>query len=136
MATTDFDVREFAKILSRLPEHLPISDAFEAADPQKKGLWWTSQRQHMTRWFKAQATRGAGSFTRKEPNFSARKTYINLKHTEGYIWMAEALGVDKKLVQEAADKALELPRSKRWTFVRNNYLPWELIAQHARSHQG
>ncbi|MEW6903265.1 hypothetical protein V3M63_06655 [Trueperella pyogenes] len=136
MEPDDFDVRDFARILRKLPAHLPISDSFEAADPQKKELWWTSQREHMVRWFEKQPTTGEGKFTRKTPNYSAKKAYVNLKHTEGYIWMAEALGVDPALVQEAADKALELPRGQRWTFVRNNYLPWSLITEHAKFRRG
>ena len=136
MDTEDFDVRDFARILRRLPAHLPISDSFEAADPQKQGRWWTSQREHMADWFDSQVTLGSGGFTRGEPNYSARKTYNKLQHTEGYIWMAEALGVDPAIVREAADKALELPRRQRWAFVRKNYLPWSLIAEHAKSRRG
>ncbi len=36
MSEIDFDVKQFARLLARLPEHLEISDAMEEADPQKR----------------------------------------------------------------------------------------------------
>lgn len=64
----DIDVLRFARLLARLPEHLPVSDAMEQADPQKRRRWWSSQSQHMSTWFASQATTGSGKFTRQAPN--------------------------------------------------------------------
>ncbi|MSS84773.1 hypothetical protein FYJ24_08355 [Actinomycetaceae bacterium WB03_NA08] len=128
----DFDVREFARLLSTLPAHLPISDAMEQADPQKKGRWWSSQREHMSSWFDSQATTGSGSFTRQKPNMSARTTYNMLQHPEGLVWIAEALGVDTQLVQQVANDALAINRRSRSKFVRQ-HLPWDMIAGLAKS---
>ncbi len=51
--TSDLDLTttEFARILSTLEPHLPISDSFESDLPQKTGAWWTSQREHLVVWF-------------------------------------------------------------------------------------
>lgn len=72
--TTDIHVRDFARLLGRLEPHSPISDQYELDRLQKKGVWWSSQQEHMVRWFSDQVTRGSGSFTRAEPNTSARTT--------------------------------------------------------------
>ncbi len=135
MSEIDIDVRRFAKLLAKLDAHLPISDAMEHADPQKNGRWWSSQREHMSSWFASQATTGSGAYTRQEPNLSAKTTYNRLQSPEGLIWIAEALGADTALVQRVAEEALTIPRRSRSAFIRS-YLPWELIAQLAKSRQG
>lgn len=132
MSSIDFDVREFAQLLSTLPAHLPLSDAMEQADPQKTRRWWSSQREHMSVWFDSQATTGSGSFTRQKPNRSARATYNRLQHPEGLVWIAEALGADKKLLQQVTNEALSINRRKRSGFVRQ-HLPWDMIAALAKS---
>ena len=131
----DLDVMRFADLLNRLPAHLPISDAMEQADSQKTGRWWTSQREHMVGWFRAQTTTGAGAFTRAEPNRSAKITYNRLQCPEGLVWIAEALGANPDMVSEVAQAALQVPRRSRSGFVRKN-LPWELIAELATSRLG
>lgn len=132
---SDIDVRRFARLLAGLPEHLPISDAMEHADPQKKGRWWSSQREHMSTWFASQATTGSGAFTRQAPNRSAKTTYNRLQHPEGLMWIAEALGADTTLLQRVAEEALSIPRRRRSGFVRT-HLPWNLIADLAKSQRG
>ena len=135
MSDTDIDVRRFAKLLAKLDEHLPISDAMEQADSQKNGRWWSSQREHMAEWFATQATTGSVAFMRQEPNVSAKTTYNRLQHPEGLVWIAEALGADTDLVQRVADEALTVPRRSRSAFVRS-HLSWELVAQLAKSRLG
>lgn len=135
MEDIDFDVVQFARLLSQLPAHLPISDEMELADPQKQGRWWSSQREHMSDWFASQATTGSGAFTRSRPNRSAKTTYNRLAHPEGVVWIAEALGADRDLVQSVATEALTISRRSRSGFVRKR-LPWTLIAQLAKSRLG
>lgn len=131
----DIDVHQFAKLLARLPERLVISDAMEQADPQKKGRWWSSQREHMSAWFASQATTGSGTFTRQAPNLSAKTAYNRLQHPEGLVWIAEALGADPDLLEQVAKEALTVPRRRRSGFVRK-HLPWDLVADLAKSRLG
>lgn len=85
MTKVDFDV---AMLLKALPAHLPISDAFEKADPQKRNRWRRSQREHMSGWFAQQTSLGSGAFSRTKPNRSARTTYQRLIHPKGIVWIA------------------------------------------------
>ena len=133
MNDIDFDVYKFARILARLDAHRPISDAFEATYTQKGGRRWTSQRQHMTSWFRSQATTGSGAYTRNQPNRSAKVTYNRLQSAEGLLWIAEALGADAAIVQAAADEALATKRGPSRCAVIRRHLPWSLIADLAQS---
>ncbi len=122
-------VLDFVRILRRLESHLPISDVYERDRPQLTGVWWSSQKEHMIRWFSDQEGRGSGAFTRTEPNTSARTTYNRLQCPAAFVWMAEALGEDPALVQAAADAARHEPSARRRSGLLRRHLPWERIAQ-------
>lgn len=129
----DFDVVDFARLLARLPEHLPISDAFEGEHPQGTGRWWTSQREHMTSWFRAHATTGSGAYTRERPNRSARRTWQRLASPGGMLWIAEALGVDPDVVQRAAEEVAAQTDKRRRTGIIRTHIPWTMIAALAQA---
>lgn len=132
--TPDFDVLDFSRMLARLPEHTPISDDFEEVNPQERGVWYSSQRQHMAGWFQAQATKGSGAYSRDEPNRSARRTWQRLASPGGMIWIAEALGVpDETLKQAVADVRAEPEKRRRCGIIRR-HIPWEMIAPLASKH--
>lgn len=130
----DIHVRDFARVLRRLEPHLPISDQYELDVPQKQGVWWSSQQEHMVRWFSDQNTRGSGAFTRSEPNTSARTTYNRLLAPAAFVWMAEALGEDAEVVQAAADAARAEPNARRRPGLLRRHLPWIRIAELAQRH--
>lgn len=131
----DFDVVEFATMLAQLDEHLPISDAYEREVPQRTGVWWTSQREHMVRWFGGQTTTGSGAFTRSAPNRSARMTYGRLQCPAALVWIAEALGEDPVTVEVAAGAARAAPNARRRSGVLRRHLPWSRIAELATAAQ-
>lgn len=132
MTDDDIHVRDFARVLAALEPHLPISDQYELDVPQKQGVWWSSQQEHMVRWFSDQPTRGSGAFTRAEPNTSARTTYNRLLAPAAFVWMAEALGEDPAVVQAAADAARAEPSARRRSGLLRRLLSWSRIAELAR----
>lgn len=125
---SDTDVQRYARLFDMLDAHLPISDAFEAEDPQKTKRWWASQRQHMGCYFAGRATRLG--------NWSAKEAYADLQHAEGIMWMAEALDADtdvtdltdllKSLSEKVFCEDTPIPRTERAKFLRE-HLPWSLI---------
>lgn len=127
----DWTTEEFARILSGLEPHLPISDAFEAELPQRTGTWWTSQREHMVAWFRGQDSRGSGKYSRHAPNTSARTTYNRLLAPAAFVWIAEALGVGPAIVQASADAARREPNARKRPGLLRKHLPWALIAEQA-----
>lgn len=132
MTDDDIHVRDFAHVIAMLEPHLPISDQYELDVPQKQGVWWSSQQEHMVRWFSDQATLGSGAFTRSEPNTSARTTYNRLLAPAAFVWMAEALGEDPAVVQAAADAARAEPSARRRPGLLRRHLPWSRVAELAR----
>ncbi|WP_298011697.1 hypothetical protein [uncultured Microbacterium sp.] len=129
----DLHVDEFVRILRSLEPHLPISDAYERDCPQLRGAWWTSQQEHMVRWFSSQKTLGSGAFTRSRPNVSARTTYNRLLAPAAFVWMAEALGERPEIVQAAADAARAEPNARKHPGLLRKQLPWERVAALARA---
>lgn len=125
----DFHVDDFVRVLRSLEPHLPISDAYERDCPQKQGAWWSSQKEHMIRWFRSQNSHGSGSFTRKTPNTSARRTYNRLLCPAAFVWMAEALGEEPGVVQAAADAARSESNARKRPGLLRKYLPWSRIAE-------
>lgn len=123
----DIDVGLFARMLTRLPEHTPIAAEYEQTAGQQEGIWYSSQREHMVGWFRAQATRGSGNYTRKTPNRSSRSAYNRLLCVEAVLWMNEAAGVDSALVKQAAEAATKETNYRSRCAAARRYLPWESL---------
>lgn len=132
----DFDVLVFAMILSTLPPRLPISDAFDRSRTEiVDDSRYADQREHMVGWFRSQVTRGGGSYTRNNPNTSARATYNRLLNAASLLWIAEALGVDGRVVRAAADEARAEPEYRRRSAIVRRHIPWDQVAARAAGHK-
>lgn len=128
----DFDVRDFAYMLTSLKAHLPVSDYFEACDPQSSKRWWESQREHIIHYFSNRTNLNT-------PDYSTRNAYEELGCAEPIIWLAEALEVlARDELLKLANDALQIPRSiqtkdnSRFGIVRKQ-VPWELVAERAQN---
>lgn len=140
-ASQDFHVDDFVQILQKLPGHQPMTMAFETAwaVERKKptpdtGQWYHRQKDHVLGWFASQVTRGGGAYTRAKPNTSARTTYNRLLNPAMPLWIAEALGEDPDVVQQAGEKALTVPPRSR-TAAARKILPWNRIVELANALQ-
>lgn len=134
VAPGDIHIRDFVRVLERLEQHLPISDQYELDRPQKTGAWWSSQQEHMVRWFGNQDSLGSGAFTREVANTSAKTTYNRLLCPAAFVWMAEALGEEPGVVQAAADAARDEPNPRKRPGLLRRHLPWNRIASLAKLH--
>lgn len=123
----DLHVHGFVDVLKDLQPHLPISDQYELDRPQARGAWWSSQQEHMVRWFGTQDSLGSGAFTRSVANTSAKTTYNRLLCSAAFVWIAEALGEDLTVVQAAADAARDEPNVRKRPGLLRKHLPWERI---------
>ena len=126
MEKSDWTGREFARILARLSPHLPISDAYEAAFLPGPA-WWSSQREHLCGWFEELA--GPGAFNRKSRGLGARHGYNHFQCAPGLLWLAEALGEDAEVVQQAADAAGGVGRPATQCAAIRRVIPWQRVAQ-------
>ncbi|WP_298861919.1 hypothetical protein [uncultured Microbacterium sp.] len=125
----DMHPGRFAGILATLPARLPISDWFGTNYPQRRGAWWGDRREHMVSWFDSQATRGAGAYTRRTPNLSARITYERLQAPGALLWIGEAAGAPAEAVQAAADAAVRATDNRTRCRVIREHLPWDMISE-------
>lgn len=132
-ASHDMHIRDFVRVLRKLEPHLPISDQYELDWPQLRGVWWTSQQEHMIRWFGSQNTLGVGAFRRQTANVSARTTYNRLLCPAAFVWMAEALGEDPTTVQSIADAARDEPNSRKRPGLIRRRLSWDRVLALARA---
>jgi hypothetical protein len=114
----DIDVIEFAHILEGLEPHLKISDEYDSSYGQKKGVWWTNQREHIVRWLLSQPTLGESPYNRRKPNHSSRLTYNRYRCPGTLIWLAEALGEDEEFVRGTAKAAAESRVGSRCGVIR------------------
>lgn len=122
----DIDCAEFAVLLESLDYSVPVSDRYEARKGRLRPGRVNYQREHMITWFAAQTTRGSGDYTRRTPNRSSRRAYNRLQSAGGLLWMAELLGADPVVVQQAADAAFAEPDQRTRCKVVRSFLPWEL----------
>lgn len=125
----DFHVLRFARILSRLDATPPITTAYEGSSPQKRGVWYSDQREHMVGWFRGQATLGSGAYSRSRPNRSAKTAYNRLFAPGAILWIGEALGEEPAIVQAAADAARAEPNARRRPGIMRAHFPWARIAE-------
>ena len=135
----DFHVDDFVKLLSARQTDQPMTLAFEdawARERQKSssdsGIWRHNQKEHVLTWFASQPTRGVGAYSRKTPNRSARTTYNRLMNPAMILWIAEALGEDPQVVQEAGEEVLSVPSRSRAGAARK-VLPWSRIVELANN---
>ncbi|MFT0847310.1 hypothetical protein VR010_06075 [Actinomycetaceae bacterium L2_0104] len=121
----DWSGRTFAKLITRLPAHLPISDSYEKEYLPGRH-WWSSQKEHMVAWFRELS--GAGKYKRKSRGLGARHGYNHFQCAPGLLWLAEALGEDTAVVQEAAAAAGGVGRPASQCAAIRRKIPWRRIA--------
>lgn len=95
----DMDVIEFARKICMLSIDTPLANKYDEEYGQRTGRWWSCQREHLTVWALHYPTKGKDNFTH-EPSNSSKKMYNHFGRPETLLWLAEALGVDSKLIEE------------------------------------
>lgn len=108
------NVLDFGRVISMLSIDTPISLAFDEKYGQKKDVWWSCQREHLTVWCLYQPTFGILPYEHSL-NYSARMMYNRFGRPETLLWLAEALGEKNeillKVVEEIKDIIIHKPRT-------------------------
>lgn len=132
----DGDIRcsEFADILAARNDHYPLSDRYikEVHDsPDKTG---DTEREHAVIWFRANETTGSGGYSRRTPNYSAKRCYGNVGNAGMLLWIAEALDVPSSVVGRAYDAAARFGGGDVRGACKavREIIPWECIYRHAK----
>lgn len=123
----DLTCGQMARIFEAREDHYPVSDRYvrEVYDsPDKTG---DTEREHMVVWFRLNSTTGSGSYSRQKGNTSARICYNRLRNAGSLLWIAEAVGVNRKTVEQAYDVAVETGDYQRACSAVRRIIPWETI---------
>lgn len=126
-AKGDLTCRQMARIFKHREDHYPVSARYirEVHDsPDKTG---DTEREHMEAWFRLNSTTGAGAYSRRKGNSSARTCYNRLANAASLLWIAEAVGVDAETVERAYDAAVEAGDHRRACGAIRGIIPWETI---------
>jgi hypothetical protein len=114
-----------------LPEAAPIAARFEAAildrKDRTKDVWYNSQKEHWLGWLDHYD--GPGYYGRKSWDVTAEQVYNRVVNPSMLVWLAEAAGVEKAIVERASAAALaaQSNMSAQSAAVRRE-VPWNLIA--------
>ena len=109
----------------------PVTTAFEQALDRQgtwsaNKVWYKSQKEHWLGWLSEYA--GPGFYGRKTANRSAEYAYNHIVCPPMVLWLGEASGVDKSLVNAAKQAALKAPASlpSKSAAIRQ-VIPWLII---------
>ena len=121
---SDLSVEKFAAILEYLD---PAPEASKALD--KWGTKAKSQKAHMVGWMFSQVTTGAKGFTRYKGNTSSAEAYNRLLNPGAMLWIADALGEDFAILQQAAQAAIEAEKVnyRGRCLALRKVIPWRRI---------
>ncbi len=118
--------------IQRLPEAAPIATQFEATilarNDRKKDVWYNSQKEHWLGWLDHYD--GPGYYARKTWDVTPEQVYNRIVNPSMLIWLAEAAGVEKTIVERASAAAIAAPSnmSAQSAAIRRE-IPWQLIAE-------
>ena len=131
----DMDVLDFARKISMLSTNTPLSIEYDKAHGQKTGdIWWTCQREHLTVWCLHYPTGGTKEFKHKPSNSS--KTMYNLfGRPETLLWLTEALGEKKEIIQEIIDEIKDIKRQNSCCKIIREKIPYERILELLAEHE-
>lgn len=89
--------------------------------------WYSSQKEHWQGWL--EEYEGPGAYDRKiQDGRSAKFAYNQIQCPPMLVWLAEACGVDERLVREGCRVILKSPpRAASRCGAFRRLVPWELI---------
>ena len=119
---SDFHVIPFADVLA----HVPYNQE-DKAFCESIGVTYDYEQLHMVRWFASQMTLGQGAYGRATPNPSARATCNRLRDANSLLWICTVLGVDRNLIQRAAEEAGENRQGAKPCGIIRQLIPFEVL---------
>ena len=125
------------KLIGGLSPASPLTDKFSAqwrakenshAQQERKEVWFSTQQEHWLGWLKGYE--GPGGYGRADWNRSAKFVYSHIVNPQMLIYLAEASGLSKTLVQRAATAALDgrLTMASMSAAIRR-VIPWEMVEE-------
>lgn len=124
---TDISCKTFSGLLATKKDHYPYSDRYIAEVHGSSTKTGRTEREHMVEWFRANETKGFGSYSRENPNKSARRCCNNLMNAASLLWIAEAVGIDEVTIRRAFEAAVAVGDYRRACGAIRKIITWDMI---------
>ncbi len=125
----DILIPDFVKFMYKLDPHPPISEKYEAGW-QKKGVWYSSQKEHVMRWLQRQMTHGGEtSYHRDKLNISARTSYNHWNNPGMALWLLASLGEKEEAIIAAGEEASNEENKRRRSGIVRKHFPFERVLE-------
>lgn len=83
--------KTFSDLLATKKDYYPYSNRCIAEVHGLSTKIGRTEREHMVEWFQANETKGFESYSRENPNRSARRCYNSLMNAGSLLWIIEAI---------------------------------------------
>lgn len=123
----DIRCKTFSDYLATKKDHYPYSDKYINEVHDSLDKTGRTEREHMVEWFRANETKGSGSYSRESPNKSARRCYNSLMNAGSLLWIAEAVGMDELTVRQAYEAAIAAGDYRRACGAIRKIITWDMI---------
>lgn len=123
----DIRCKTFSDFLATKNDHYPYSDRYISEVHDSRDKTGRTEREHMVAWFRANETKGSGSYSRENPNKSARRCYNSLMNAGSLLWIAEAVGMDELTVRQAYDAAVAAGDYRRACGAIRKIITWDMV---------
>jgi hypothetical protein len=126
---------ELRKRIEQLSARSPLTDRFAASwrrvarggQREQERPWYENQREHWLGWLADY--RGPGAYGRKNAKRSAQFVYDHVVNPQMLVYLAEAVGLDRKTVETAMSAALAARDSTMAAMsgAFRRVIPWEMV---------
>ncbi len=125
----DILIPDFVHYLDKLEEHPAVVEKYEP-HWQKTGVWYKSQRQHVTSWLYAQMDHGGDvAYHRDNLNISSRTSYNHWNNPGMALWLLAALGEEDEALIAAAEEAFNEPNKMKRSGIVRKHFPFDRVIE-------
>lgn len=125
----DMDCIAFSNLLNTKEPHYPYSDRYNSEVHRSQDEAEPTEKEHMVNWFKNNPTNGSRSYSRQNPNNSAKKCFFRLANAASLLWIAEAAGIDEPTVAKAFEAAKQAGNVQGSCKAIRDIISWSMIMQ-------
>ncbi len=118
-------VPELLNIIEKLQAAKPVTDAYEPLR-RYSSVWYSSQKEHLLGFWGQYNTPGA--YNRKHTDRDAKFAYNHLRCAPGLLWLAEALGEERTVLERGIAAINEAgPNLSSQCAAFRKIVPWSRI---------
>ncbi|MGC0366588.1 hypothetical protein ABH922_004572 [Rhodococcus sp. 27YEA15] len=119
------EVAELLAVIEKLPAEQPVTDEFEGRGTAGT-VWYSSQKQHLLGFWGEYNT--PGTYNRKYTTHDAKFAYNHLRCAPGLLWLAEALGEDRAVLERGVEAIVAAgPNGSSRCAAFRMVVPWSRI---------